>query len=213
MSVKVVLPTREVAQMSLSLLDWRREVAAMYHDVRTSKDPRQGHDLWRVTRDRLLADHPDSPVPEDRRGQFAGLPIAPYDSAFRCEVEVDVDVQPIRIEVPTSTDGVVPFERFGVLHLPALGDLDVWWLCSYGGGVFVPVKDALAGTQTYGGGRYLIDTVKGADLGGQGGKLVVDFNFAYNPSCAYDPAWTCPLAPPGNVLPVPVLAGELSLSH
>jgi uncharacterized protein (DUF1684 family) len=102
-----------------------------------------------------------------------------------------------------------------VLRLPGLGTLDVWWLDSYGGGVFVPVKDALAGTETYGGGRYLLDTVKGADLGGDidpatgRGVLVVDLNFSYNPSCAYDPAWACPLAPAGNTLAVPVRAGEL----
>jgi hypothetical protein len=71
------------------------------------------------------------------------------------------------------------------------------------------VKDALAGAETYGGGRYLIDTVKGADLGGDGRWLVVDLNFAYNPTCAYDPAWACPLAPPGNVLSARVRAGEL----
>jgi uncharacterized protein (DUF1684 family) len=89
--------------------------------------------------------------------------------------------------------------------------LDVWWLASYGGGVFAPVKDALAGVATYGGGRYLLDTAKGADLGGDAreGILVVDFNFAYNPSCAYDPAWQCPLAPPGNTLATAVHAGEL----
>ena len=102
-----------------------------------------------------------------------------------------------------------------MLHLPDLGDLDVWWLASYGGGLFVPVKDALAGKQTYGAGRYLLDTVKGADLGGDvdlqtgRGTLVVDLNFAYNPSCAYDPQWACPLAQPGNTLPVPVPVGEL----
>jgi uncharacterized protein (DUF1684 family) len=92
-----------------------------------------------------------------------------------------------------------------------VGDLDVWWLGSYGGGVFLPVRDGLAGTETYGGGRYLLDTVKGADLGGDArhGELVVDLNFAYNPSCAYDPAWVCPLAPAGNRLPGPVRAGEL----
>jgi uncharacterized protein (DUF1684 family) len=87
----------------------------------------------------------------------------------------------------------------------------VWWLASYGGGIFLPVKDALAGTGTYGGGRYVLDTVKGADLGGdvRAGRLVVDLNFAYNPSCAHDPAWTCPLAPPGNTLAAPVRGGEL----
>ena len=85
----------------------------------------------------------------------------------------------------------------------------MWRLASYGGGVFVPVKDALAGSETYGGGRYLIDTAKGADLGGDERSLVVDFNFAYNPSCAYNPAWACPLAPPGNVVATPLRVGEL----
>lgn len=86
----------------------------------------------------------------------------------------------------------------------------MWWLGSYGGGVFVPVKDTSAGHATYGGGRYVLDTVKGADLGGSAadGILVLDLNFAYNPSCAYDPAWACPLAPPGNVLAREVGAGE-----
>jgi uncharacterized protein (DUF1684 family) len=141
--------------------------------------------------------------------------VAPYDPAFRFEVDVDPDVEPKRLEVTTGTDGVVPFEKVGVLHLPDLGDLDVWWLASYGGGIFVPVKDALAGKQTYGAGRYLLDTVKGADLGGDvdlgtgRGTLVVDLNFAYNPSCAYDPQWACPLAQPGSTLPVPLPVGEM----
>jgi uncharacterized protein (DUF1684 family) len=109
----------------------------------------------------------------------------------------------------SGTDGLVPFERAGVAHLPGVGDLDVWWLASYGGGIFVPIKDARADGATYPGGRYLIDTVKGADLGGSNGTLVMDLNFAYNPSCAYDPDWACPLAPPGNTVQVPVTAGEL----
>jgi uncharacterized protein (DUF1684 family) len=103
----------------------------------------------------------------------------------------------------------VPFERVGVVHLPGVGDLDVWWLASYGGGIFVPIRDRRRDGATYPGGRYVLDTVKGADLGGDNGFLVVDLNFAYNPSCAYDPAWACPLAPPGNTVPVPVNAGEL----
>jgi hypothetical protein len=156
-----------------------------------------------------LRDHPDSPLPTASRHRFTGLPVAPYDPALRFEPEVDADVAPRRFRAVTGTDGVVAFDRIGRVHLGPLGDLDVWWLASYGGGVFVPVKDALAGTATYGGGRYLIDTVKGADLGGGDGRLVVDLNFAYNPSCAYDPFWACPLAPPGNVLPGPMRAGEL----
>jgi uncharacterized protein (DUF1684 family) len=199
--------------MSLDLLDWRRRVHALYAEVRATPDPAAAHETWRLGRDELLASHPQSPLlPEDRPG-FTGVPMAPYDPALRFRPQVDTDVEPARLDVPTASDGVVPFERFGVVHLDGLGDLDVWWLGSYGGGVFLPVKDASAGKATYGGGRYLLDTVKGADLGGNAldGELVVDLNFAYNPSCAYDPAWVCPLAPPGNTLAAPVRGGELSL--
>jgi uncharacterized protein (DUF1684 family) len=197
--------------MSLTLLDWRRQVRDLYAQVRADPDPVSAHELWRAGRDQLFATHPDSPLLPEARAAFTGLNVAPYDPALRFEVTVDADVEPQRLEVPTATDGVVPFERIGVLRLPGLGDLDAWWLDSYGGGLFVPVKDAGAGRETYGGGRYLLDTVKGADLGGdvRAGQLVVDLNFAYNPSCAYDPAWTCPLAPPGNTLAVPVQGGEL----
>jgi uncharacterized protein (DUF1684 family) len=201
--------------MSLTLLGWRRAVHALYAEVRAATDPAAAHAAWVDGRDALLATHPDSPVTAEDRATFRGARIAPYDPALRFEVEMDPDVEPHRLEVPTATDGVVPFDRIGVLRLPDVGDLDVWWLGSYGGGLFVPVKDALAGRETYGGGRYLIDTVKGSDLGGEvdrvtgRGTVVADLNFAYNPSCAYDPAWMCPLAQPGNVVPVELRVGEL----
>ena len=92
--------------------------------------------------------------------------------------------------------------------------LEAYWLEGYGGGLFLPFRDATAGQKTYGAGRYLFDTVKGADLGTTpDGGLVLDFNFAYNPSCAYDPAWVCPLAPPPNRLRIAVRAGERYLSE
>jgi uncharacterized protein (DUF1684 family) len=195
--------------MSLTLLDWRRRVARLYAEVRGEANPVAAHDHWRLTRDQLFRTHPDSPVPVGRRTTYAGLRVAPYDPGLRFDVTVDTDVAPKRMEFETATDGVVPFDLIGCAHVPGVGDLDVWWLGSYGGGVFVPVKDGTAGSTTYGGGRYLIDTVKGADLGGEEGQLILDFNFAYNPSCAYDPAWTCPLAPVGNTVRAALLAGEL----
>jgi len=194
---------------ALAVLDWRRRTHAMYDAVRAAHDPAAAHAAWRMERDRMFAEHPASPLlPEDRPG-FAGLPVPEYDPAWRFEAEVE-PADPARLEVPTGTDGVVPFERIGVVRLPEVGTLDVWRLASYGGGLFIPVRDASAGAPggTYGGGRYLIDTVKGADLGGEHGRLVLDLNFAYNPSCAYDPEWACPLAPPGNRVPVPIPAGE-----
>ncbi len=128
---------------------------------------------------------------------------------MRFDVPVDAAAGPARFEARTGTDGVVGFERAGVVRLDGVGDLDVWWLAGYGGGLFVPVRDTRADGATYPGGRYVLDTAKGADLGGRDGRLVIDLNFAYNPSCAYDPAWACPLAPPGNIVAVPVTAGEL----
>jgi hypothetical protein len=192
-----------------SLLDWRRQVAALYAEVRAASDPRAAHQVWRAGRNRLLGSHPQSPVPPGRRAGFAGVPVADYNPALRFTLPVDVDVAPATLEMVTGTDGTVALDRAGVLHLPGVGDLDVWWFAGYGGGIFVPVKDRRSDGATYPGGRYVIDTVKGADLGGSDGHLVVDLNFAYNPSCAYDPAWACPLAPPGNTVDVPIDAGEL----
>jgi uncharacterized protein (DUF1684 family) len=195
--------------VSLALLDWRRRVARLYAEVRGEPDIAAAHEHWRRTRDELLRTQPVSPIPGPQRAGYPGAPVAAYDPGLRFEAAVDTDVPPKHMDVATGTDGLVRFDLMGRANLPGGGELDVWWLAGYGGGVFVPVKDASAGTTTYGGGRYLLDTAKGADLGGDGDRLILDFNFAYNPSCAYDPGWVCPLAPPGNTLARPLLAGEL----
>lgn len=200
------------SRTALEVADWRRRVFALYDAVRAADDPEEAHELWRIERDELFAHHAATPLlPEDRL-LFEGLPIAPYDAAWRFELPI-LDTEPERFEFKTGTDGTVAFDRVGRVEVPEAGELDVWRLTSYGGGLFVPLRDALAGRPggTYGGGRYLLDTVKGADLGSDStrGTVVLDFNFAYNPSCAYDPAWACPLAPAGNVLPIAVPVGEL----
>nr|WP_084101308.1 DUF1684 domain-containing protein [Demequina sp. NBRC 110051] len=189
---------------SWHVLDWRRHVAALYAEVRATPDPAAAHARWIEGRAELLAAHPATPVPAEHRSSFSPV-VAPYDPDWRFEVPVQA-AEPERREVPTATDGVVPFERIGRVTLGDLGSLDVWWLDSYGGGVFVPLKDA--SPSSYGGGRYLLDTVKGADLGGGTEALVIDLNFAFQPSCAYSSDWVCPLPGPGNRLDVPVEVGE-----
>ena len=193
--------------MTLSLLDWRRRTTALYAAARAVPDPEAAWRLWRDGRDELFATHPQSPLGPAARERFTGLPFAPYDAALRFETALQ-PAAPLRLELPTETDGVVPLDRIGTVALGPVGTLDVWWLGGYGGGVFLPLRDGTAGRGTYGGGRYLLDTVKGADLGGSQERLVVDLNFAYHPSCAYDPRWSCPLAPEGDRVDVPVLAGE-----
>ncbi|GAB3595959.1 DUF1684 domain-containing protein [Angustibacter peucedani] len=210
----------DAALTALDVVDWRRRTHALHARVRelAEHDPAQAHATWRAGRDELMGTHPASPLAAEHRAGFTGLDVAPYDPRYRFEVLVEPpDGEPGRFVAPTGTDGDVPYEQVGRVRLPAPDGevlLDVWRLASYGGGLFVPVRDATCGSTgehpSYGGGRYLLDTVKGADLGpgAEPGTVVVDANFAYNPSCAYDPHWACPLAPPGNTTAMPLPVGE-----
>ena len=199
-------------RVSLTLLDWRRRVAAMYAEVRANaeQDPVGTADRFRAERDRLFREHPESPLPSAARARFRGISWWPYDPTMRFEADVEADVQalpPAPVTATSLSGEAFRLERIGRVRLP-IGELDVYWIAAYGGGVFLPFRDATSGTETYGAGRYLLDTIKGADLGGSGNRLVLDFNYAYHPSCAYDPRWSCPLAPPANHLAMPVRAGE-----
>ena len=194
---------------ALSLLDWRRRVSAMYARVRDTADPAQAHGAWRAARDELFRHHPQSPLLPDDPLRATGLPYWPYDPALRFEVPMTPATRTEQRDVPTAQDGVIRMSLAGHLAVEPLDvRLDVWWLDQYAGGVFVPVRDGTAGTQSYGGGRYLLDTAKSADLGSGDGTVVVDFNFLYHPSCRYNPAWECPLAPDGNTVPVAIRGGE-----
>jgi uncharacterized protein (DUF1684 family) len=194
----------------LDLLDWKRRVFELYAEVRRAPDPRAGWQLWRDTRDELFRAHPQTPLPPPALDGFGGLVYFDYDSALRVLADVE-PAPPERRRIATSGEQRYAFTRFGraVFSLQGRGhSLDLYWLDGYGGGVYLCFRDATSGSETYGAGRYLLDTVKGADLGSEGGRLVLDFNFAYNPSCSYDPRWVCPLAPPGNTLADPVRGGE-----
>jgi uncharacterized protein (DUF1684 family) len=195
---------------ALDLLDWKRRVFALYAEVRSAGDPEQAWLAWRAGRDELFGTHPQSPLPPDERAGFDGLDYFPYDPALRVTAAVEA-TEPEARSIGASGGETVTFRRLGLVRFDlaeASQTLELYWLEAYGGGVFCPFADRTSGHATYGGGRYLLDTVKGADLGGDRGGLVLDFNFAYNPSCSYDPRWVCPLTPPANRLAVDVAAGE-----
>jgi len=219
---------------SLELADWRRRVAELYVAVRerAAQDPEAAWNLWRTTREAMYREHPQSPVPPALRPEFRAVHW-PYDPAWRFEVEVRTGTAPASagpgsglgsalgsgfvlghaLELPMSTGDALSFSRLGEVSVPLAGQLrtlTVYWMKGYAGGIFLPFRDTTNGAATYGAGRYLLDTAKGADLGGDvaSGRLVLDFNFAFHPSCAFDPRWSCPLAPPENRLDVPVEAGE-----
>jgi uncharacterized protein len=195
---------------ALALADWRRATAALYARARDQADPAAAHALWRDGRDLMMRSHPQSPLPADDPLRASGVPYWPYDPALRWQVPVEPVSRPQRLEIDAGQDGITHLDQAGWVTLPdPVGRrLAVWWLDQYAGGIFLPVRDGTAGNGSYGGGRYLLDTAKGADLGSAGDALVIDLNFLYHPSCRYDPRWVCPLAPRDNTIDVPVRAGE-----
>ncbi|MEV4622114.1 DUF1684 domain-containing protein [Asanoa sp. NPDC049573] len=189
----------------LDLADWRERVAALYLSDADLSGFRDG-------RDAMFATHPQSPIPADERPAFQGLHY--FDENPDAVVEVPVRPATGGERIDTGgPDGVVSYRRAGIAETP-WGPLTLWWIEAYGGGLFLPFRDGTAGPRTYGGGRYLTDTVKGTF--GRGLVLLgsdrvrLDFNYAYNPSCAYDDRWACPLAPEENRLAAPIEAGELN---
>ena len=188
------------------LLDYRRRVAELYAEIRAAPDPRAAHARWCAVRHELYSRHPQSPVPAAERAGYEGPRAWEYDPRWRLTASVEAVSEEV-LELASSDGATMRFVRFGRARAEAVS-LDLYWLDAYGGGLFVPFADATSGRESYGAGRYVLDTIKGADLGTQDGLLVLDLNFAYQPSCSYDPRWTCPLAPPANRLDVEVRAGE-----
>ena len=194
----------------LELADWRQRTAALYLAAPT--DGEQGALAWRRGRDAMFRDHPQSALPVEARAGLAGLAYWPWTAAAIVEARLRPPDDDGELAIQTGgEDGLVRYRRLGRLATP-WGGLTLFWLLGYGGGLFLPLRDATAGSGSYGGGRYLTDTVKGTH--GRGvtvapdGRVRLDFNYAYNPSCAYDPRWACPLAPPENRLEGRVEAGE-----
>ncbi|MEO6207777.1 MAG: DUF1684 domain-containing protein [Candidatus Limnocylindrales bacterium] len=202
----------------LTLADWRRRVAALYVEVRAmaASDPAIALSHWRAVRERLYREHPQSPVPVDQRSTFRALHFDHYPRLrFQAIVVPAAPPTPgsLALALPNSGTETLAFRRVGTVHVPFPDGeraLSVFWMAGYAGGMFIPFRDETNGTSTYGAGRYLVDAAKSADLGTDATTttLTLDFNFAYQPSCAFDARWACPLAPPENRLDIEVRAGE-----
>ncbi|MDQ1456951.1 MAG: uncharacterized protein QOH28_2571, partial [Actinomycetota bacterium] len=158
----------------LTLLDWKRRIFALYAEVRAADDPESAWQRWCTVRADLYRTHPQSPRVGGEPAYFA------YNADLRFEASVE-RVEPAPLEIAGSGGSTTRFRRFALAHFDDMS-LELYWLEAYGGGVFLPFADATSGEETYGAGRYLLDTLKGADLGTKGGQMVLDFNFAYQPS-------------------------------
>lgn len=195
----------------LELADWRRQVSELYALIRAEPEPVAAWTHWCEVRECLFRTHSQSPVPAPERGAATTPVYYDYDPALRTVADVQA-ADGATFELPGSTSGHVSTERAGMAHFSLGGtpiSLSMFWLLDYAGGFFLSFRDATSGSETYGAGRYLLDTAKSADLGtDRDGRLILDFNFSYQPSCSYDPRWSCPLPPRENWLSIPIRAGE-----
>ena len=195
---------------AVALADYRIRVADMYSQARSGERHKPAWEQWTRLRDQLFRSHPQSPIPNEHQDDFQGLSYFSHDPGYRIEAAFEPDTG-LPESISHSGKGATEFVPIGRVSLQALGlssGLTVYWLTSYGGGIFLPFRDGTSGSETYGGGRYLIDSVKGAYLGGSPSTLILDFNYAYHPSCVYDDAWSCPLPPAPNHLAEQIPAGE-----
>jgi uncharacterized protein len=199
------------AQGYLDLVDWRRRVGDLFRI--------EGPDAlerFRHGRDELFRNHPQSPIEPEERGSFTGLHYFDGDPSYRVRAQVKPGDGSELVIDTGGEDGAVRYRRVATLRFALNGQdcrLTVLSLVQYAGGLFVPFRDRTSGRETYGGGRYLFDTAKDTDglvleITPGSSEVVLDFNYAYNASCAYSPRWACPLAPPENHLSVEVRAGE-----
>ncbi len=197
-----------------TLASWRRTVGELYAQIRDADDDSLADvcTRFREARDALFRSHPDTPLSSDRLSAFRGIEYFPYEPKWRVVGRVQA-ASGDGFEIPLARDGVLKVSPAGRVEFELQGrsnTLTVFWMEGYGGGLWLPFGDATRGKATFGGGRYLYDTIKGADLGVNGETMVLDFNYAYNPSCAYNDHWVCPLVPRENVLSIEIEAGEKS---
>lgn len=195
----------------LDLLDWRQQITDLYRDIRERDASQSTWQHFCDVRDKLFGEHSQSALDAQQKAKFTGLDYFAYNPEFRVSATVDYNVEPKQYEVEIGDDGLIKYRLFAQVQfdLPTgSGELSLFWIEGYGGGLFVPFGDTTNRETTYGAGRYLYDTIKGADLGAQANHIILDFNYAYNPSCSYNPRWVCPLAPLENRLSFQIPAGE-----
>jgi uncharacterized protein (DUF1684 family) len=156
----------------------------------------------RAEKDEFFGAHPQSPLTGEQKQNFEGLRYFDENPALRLEVQLDEFPQKERIEMQTTTGDTQSYERFGRFRFSVEGRDQELTVFRGPHGFFLPFVDALAGRETYPAGRYLEPEPL------PGGRLLVDFNLAYNPYCAYNEMWSCPITPLENRLQAPIRAGE-----
>jgi uncharacterized protein (DUF1684 family) len=157
---------------------------------------------FRQSKDDFFAHHRQSPLTSQQKNDFDGLNYFPENPDLRFELPIELLDEQDSIKMQTSTGDVQEYTRYGQFHFQVDGQPATLTVYSNQNGFFLPFADSLAGQETYPAGRYL----EPEQLSDE--KFLLDFNMAYNPYCAYNENWSCPLTPAENRLKVPIRAGE-----
>jgi uncharacterized protein (DUF1684 family) len=202
----------------LDLYDYRCRMSALYRERAQAVTAGEDSELilrrFRQQKDALFAHHPQSALDEHQQEHFQGLRYFPYNPQLRVSAHLVLLEQPASHELVLGPQETLFLTTIGHLHFLIAETpvtLALYWLTLYGGGLFLPFRDATCPQESYGGGRYLFDTIKGSEPSFPSDDrqaMILDFNYAYNPSCAYHSRWVCPLAPVENHLRVEIRAGE-----
>jgi len=159
-------------------------------------------DQFRAEKDEFFGSHPQSPLTPEQKLGFTGLKYFPENESLRLEVKVEPLNDPQPMQMQTTTGGVQMYYRHGRFKFTVDGQEAELTIYRSEHGYFLPFVDSLKGVETYPAGRYL----EPEELPGD--RFLVDFNIAYNPYCAYNDIWSCPITPAENRLKVPIRAGE-----
>lgn len=172
------------------------------HPLRSTQRDMTDLETFRAQKDEFFASHPQSPLTPEQKKNFEGLDYFPENPALRLEVVVEEFPKREVIEMQTTTGDVQRYQKYGRFKFEVDGQEAELTIYLGQHGFFLPFGDSLANKETYGAGRYLEPEPL------RGGKFLVDFNLAYNPYCAYNERWSCPLTPFENRVKVPIRAGE-----
>ncbi len=159
-------------------------------------------EAFRAEKDEFFAEHPQSPLDREQKKSFRGLKYFPENPGLRLEVMVEEFPEKAEFEMQTSTGSVQAYTKFGKFKFAVDGQEVELTIYQSEQGFFLPFVDSLAGRETYPAGRYL----EPESL--PGNRFLVDFNLAYNPYCAYNEMWSCPITPAENRLKAAIRAGE-----
>jgi len=160
----------------------------------------------------VFADAKKSPLIKEDLKKFKGLDFYPIDETYKIEATLELTPNSPIFEMKTSTEELHLYKKYGIVHFTLNGkklalslyqSQDLITTMEYNNYLFLPFSDTTNGTTSYGGGRYL-----DLEIPETGSKtIIIDFNKAYNPYCAYNVTYSCPVPPTENNIPIEIPAG------